>query len=271
MLKFICPVCGEFLCRENRAYICKNRHSFDIAKQGYVNLLQSNQSKLKRHGDDKLMINSRFDFLNKGYYEPLLDRLCKCCEKYLPDRADIIDAGCGDCYYSSGILERCSGRQFNIFGVDISKDAVIRASKRNAEIRLAIGSVFSLPFPDGGADAILNIFSPFAPDEYRRILKRGAYLFRVVPLENHLYSLKEKIYDTPYRNTVAPFECEGFEIEESIELKYIMHIQGEDDVEALFKMTPYYYKTSITDQRKLSGLQELDTEAEFLLLAYRRL
>lgn len=271
MLNFSCPVCGKILFSNGKTYKCENGHSFDIAKQGYVNLLQSQQSRLKRHGDDKLMIKARNEFLNKGYYEPLLNELCNSAEKYLPNCADIIDAGCGDCYYSYGLYDKLFDKKIEIAGIDISKDALIFASRRNKDIKLAVGSVFSVPVPNNCADAVLNIFSPLASDEYLRILKKGGLLFRIIPLENHLFGLKEKIYDEPYKNDIPDFELGGFALLENIEVKYSLEINNQTDIDNLFKMTPYYYKTSINDQSKVSDLKQLKTPAEFSILIYGKL
>lgn len=270
MLKFSCPVCGNFLYQDDKTYKCERNHCFDIAKQGYVNLLQSQQSHLKRHGDDKLMIKARYDFLNGGYYAPLMKTLCNTVDNYLQDKASIIDAGCGDCYYSSSISDRLSGRNFDIAAVDISKDAVIFAAKRKSSIKLAIASVFSMPFADSGADAVLNIFSPFALDEYRRILKQGGFLFRVIPLENHLFGLKEKVYDKPYKNPAEELNINGFKLAEKSDVKYTLELNDSESIDNLFKMTPYYYKTSKKDQEKLNGLEHLQTPVEFSVLVYQR-
>lgn len=70
-MSFRCPVCSDELCKKEKVMLCPNGHSFDIAAKGYVNLLLNNSSGAKRHGDDRLMINARRDFLSKGFYEPL--------------------------------------------------------------------------------------------------------------------------------------------------------------------------------------------------------
>lgn len=271
MLNFSCPVCGKFLYSDEKTYRCENRHSFDIAKQGYVNLLQSQQSKLKHHGDDKLMIKARREFLNRGYYKPLLKELIKTADKYLAGNSTIIDAGCGDCYYSSGVYENLAHKKFDILGVDISKDALIYGAKRSANIQLAVGSVFSLPFCDDCADAVFNIFSPLSTDEYKRILKCGGLLFRIIPLEYHLFGLKEKIYDKPYTNEAPQLQLDGFKLLENIEVKYDLELFDGKSIENLFKMTPYYYKTSAKDQSKISKLTYLKTPVEFSLLIYKKL
>ena len=270
MLKFCCPVCKEELNLDGRTYKCINNHCFDCAKQGYVNLLQSNKSKSKRHGDDKLMIEARTRFLNTNFYKPLCDLMCELLKKYVPQNASVLDAGCGDCYYTEKIEKALADRNASVVGVDISKSALIAAAKRSKQINLAVASVFSLPVGDLSCDAVLNVFSPFAPKEYARVLKSGGVLLRVIPLENHLFSLKKAIYDNPLKNPEESTEIDGFTLAESQELKYSIELKSNEQIESLFKMTPYYYKTSRTDQQKVEKLSTLQTEIEFCVLVYKK-
>lgn len=270
MLKFCCPVCKEELNLDGRTYKCINNHCFDCAKQGYVNLLQSNKSKSKRHGDDKLMIEARTRFLNTNFYKPLCDLMCELLKKYVPQNASVLDAGCGDCYYTEKIEKALADRNASVVGVDISKSALIAAAKRSKSINLAVASVFSLPVGDLSCDAVLNVFSPFAPEEYARVLKSGGVLLRVIPLENHLFSLKKAIYDNPLKNPEESTEIDGFTLAESQELKYSIELKSNEQIESLFKMTPYYYKTSRTDQQKVEKLSTLQTEIEFCVLVYKK-
>lgn len=271
MLNFCCPVCKEELKLDGRTYRCINNHCFDCAKQGYVNLLQSNKSKSKRHGDDKLMIEARTEFLNTDSYKPLCDLMCELLQKYIPKNACVLDAGCGDCYYTEKIEKALADKNASIAGIDISKFALIAAAKRSKNIRLAVASVFALPTADFSCDAVLNVFSPFAPEEYNRVLKRGGVLLRVIPLENHLFSLKKAVYDNPLKNPKENTNIDGFILAESKELKYSITLDDNREIESLFKMTPYYYKTSRTDQQKLEKLNSLTTEIEFCVLVYKKL
>ena len=121
MSEFICPVCKTELIKSEKSYVCSGRHNFDISKDGYVNLLMSQQSSLKRHGDDKVMVRARRDFLSQGHYDTLRDAICDTVKTYSQDNGVIVDVGCGEGYYSQAVSQN-----FNcIFcGVDISKDAL---------------------------------------------------------------------------------------------------------------------------------------------------
>ncbi len=105
MTDLICPVCGCSLHRVSNSLRCENRHSYDIARQGYVNLLMSNKSSLKHHGDDKLMVNARRDFLDRGYYAPLGDAVVRAVLDCADPAPHIADSGCGDCWYTVRVCD----------------------------------------------------------------------------------------------------------------------------------------------------------------------
>ena len=272
MIDFICPVCGKKLAELEKLYKCENGHCYDKSKFGYVNLLQSQKSSAKRHGDDRVMVRARRDFLGGGYYGFLLDFLCEITDKYLQSGNAVLDAGCGECYYSAGMKRYLGNAGKNVFfaGVDISKDALEFASKRKSDIPLAVASLFDLPFADESFDAVLNIFSPEAYDEFHRVLKKSGCLIRVIPLKKHLYDLKAAIYDRPYLNDVPDTEIAGFSLVKTSQTKAQIRLDSNEAVQNLFKMTPYYYKTGKDDQQKINGLAEFSTQAEFEIRIYKK-
>ena len=264
MDRFLCPVCGQKLTDEGKTLRCPYRHAFDKSRRGYVNLLLS--SSRGRHGDDKLMVRSRTAFLDKGYYAPLADRLTGICVRLDPEV--LIDAGCGEGYYTSRIAEALPGCA--VLGLDISKDAVDACAARCRGAHLAVASTSAMPVADGCADAVLNVFSPLFPEEFRRVLKPGGRLIRAVPLERHLHELRAAVYDEPYDNPPPEIPVPGFRLESSEELRYGFLLESNDDVLSLFRMTPYFYKTGRADQEKLEKLEKLRVSAEFGILTYVR-
>jgi len=268
-----CPICGKALQSKEKSMICENRHNFDIAKSGYVNLLMSNQSGSKRHGDDKLMVRSRHDFLEKGYYEHLLHAVFEAVLAEVSHGCVILDAGCGECYYTSYIYNHLleSGIPCSIAGVDISKAALSLGAKRNKSLELAVASVNHLPAADNSCDIILSIFAPCAEREFLRVLRDCGKLIRAVPLERHLWSLKSAVYDKPYENETEVFELEGFKLNSLCRVCRKIVLPCNEDIINLFRMTPYYYKTGIKDQQKLASLKVLETETEFGVLVYEKL
>lgn len=268
-----CPVCSAPLERIERTYRCQSGHCYDIAKQNYVNLLMSNKSSDKRHGDDKLMVQARQEFLDKGYYLFLREEICRLAVEHCPDTVDVLDAGCGEGWYTSALrtaLER-AGKSCEVLGVDISKQALMYAGRRDKALALAVASISSLPVADESCDLVLNVFAPDSPAEYRRVLRPGGLLMRVLPMERHLYGLKAAVYDSPYLNPPAVYAPEGFELVSRSDLRKTIHLNSTGDIQKLFMMTPYYYKTGRSDQAKLDKLTELDTETEFSVVFLRRL
>ena len=272
MSNFICPVCGEELITNEKSLSCKNNHNYDLAKSGYVNLLLSQQIKAKHHGDDKLMVRARQAFLNKGYYAPLLENILEMTAKYANPGCRILDAGCGECYFTANIRGHLINRQADpqMFAVDISKDALSAGARRDPNIELAVASVFRLPVRDNSCDMLLSIFAPFCGVEFRRVLHADGIMIRAVPLERHLWSLKSAVYASPYENETDGAAPEGFSLLEKREIRETVHLSCNEDIVNVFAMTPYYYKTGAEDQKKLRHLSALDTETQFGIFACQK-
>lgn len=271
MADFICPVCKKRLVKRDNSYKCENNHSFDISRKGYVNLFQGKNGS-KNHGDDKAMIKARTSFLDGGFYEGLREGVCALSDKYTGKNPEVVDCGCGECYYTAGIFETLSksGKSPSVAAVDISKDAVMAGAKRCKELKLAVASVFHLPFESESFDLLVTLFAPFCREEYLRVLKKGGVMIMAIPLENHLWELKQAVYDTPYKNIPQGYEIEGFELIESLEIRRKLKLDSNEQIQALFEMTPYCHKTSPEDIAKLSRLSNLEVSAEFSVLAYRK-
>lgn len=267
--EFSCPVCGNTLKKENNSMKCADGHCFDIAKQGYVNLLRSQSSSAKRHGDDKLMVKARFDFLDKGYYSALAELLCERLGEVVEPEMRLLDLGCGECWYTAQIVSRFA--QALVGGIDISKQALIMGAKRTRNISLAVASIFDIPVLDGYCDVVTSVFAPYSLEEIARVLKSGGFWVRAYPLENHLMGLKRAVYDTPYANEVDRSVPQGFELFERDELHEKIELKSNADIQNLFAMTPYYYKTSRADQQKLDKIEQLTTEIEFGVDIFKKL
>ena len=271
MPELMCPVCGQPLILEGKTYRCETGHCFDCAKSGYVNLLPPAPSG-KRHGDDKLMVKARTDFLDKGYYDPLAREIARCVADCKAEHLHIVDAGCGEGKYTVDVLSHLTeqGKTADIVGIDISKEALICAARRSKALKLCVASTAHMPLADGCADVVLNIFSPLMAEEFARVLKPDGRLICVVPLEKHLWELKRLIYDTPYENPAPAVELNGFTLIERQDLCYEIELNGGEDIANLFKMTPYYYKTGVEDQKKAESAEYLRTSIEFGVFVYRK-
>lgn len=267
MSDFICPVCKKQLNKNEKIYTCESNHSFDISKDGYVNLLMSQQSSLKRHGDDKLMVRSRRDFLAKGFYKKLCDGICEFVKSNVKDGSTIVDVGCGEGYYLNSVLE-CGN--FNSYGIDISKDALKFASKSLKNSEFAVASAFALPFSDNSVDCLLNVFAPSAYEEFYRVLKSDGVLIKAVPLENHLWNLKCALYDEPYKNKPEKRNDQLFQLVSVEEILYTIDLQDKEDIGNLFRMTPYYYKTGRTESERLLNKENMSITVHFGVELYKK-
>ena len=272
MSVFICPVCGEKLEISGKSYICPKRHSFDIARSGYVNLLMSKHIGKAVHGDNKLMVQARRDFLDKGYYAPLCGAVCDEALKYAKNGSVVLDAGCGEGYYTSAVRAAFNRSDIaaEMYGADISKVAAEYAAKRDRSVHFAAASVFHLPVASESCDLLITMFAPYCGEEYNRVLKNGGVMIMAIPSENHLWELKKAIYDTPYRNEVKPYELEGFEHIGVRRVSFTMELRESADIRSLFAMTPYYYRTGRTEQERLYALQGLTVQADLEVLTYRK-
>ncbi|MBQ8296494.1 MAG: methyltransferase domain-containing protein [Ruminococcus sp.] len=265
---FICPVCGEKLNDTGKSYVCGKNHSFDIARSGYVNLLLSKHAGKTVHGDNKLMVQARKNFLDKGYYSKLKDELCEAVRRYSRKGSMILDAGCGEGYYTAAVAEAVPGA--GIYGIDISKTAVEYAAKRCKTASFATASVFHIPAEERSCDMLITLFAPYCGEEFRRVLRDGGIMIMAIPSENHLWELKQAIYDTPYKNEVKPYELDGFALIRKKRISYRIQLDSQEDIQSLFSMTPYYYKTGKAEQQRLAALENLETQVDFELLIYKK-
>lgn len=267
---FLCPVCGQLLIENDNSFKCRNKHCFDKSRNGYVNLLINGGR--KGHGDNKLMLKARRDFLKKGYYEHLKSSLCSEIQIYSKKGTSLLDSGCGDGYYTKGICDViCEKGDGEVYAIDVSKEALIFASKICKKAKFAVASAYKLPFANNSFDIVSSLFAPLACDEFYRVLKKGGIFITAIPMENHLYKLKQAVYDTPYRNEPESTELNGFTLLNALEIKKEIQLDSNEDIKNLFIMTPYYYKTSASDQKKLDTLDTLTTETEFLMLIYEKI
>lgn len=262
-----CPVCGQPLTPDSGALKCPSGHSFDVARQHYVNLLLSNASGGKRHGDDRAMVRARTEFLDAGYYDAFRDAVTAAAAELIPRGSPVIDAGCGEGFYTSAV-RRAVGA--DMCGADISKTALIAAARRDPELTLCAAGVNRLPAADGPCAGVLNIFAPCCESEFSRVLRPGGVLIRGVPTERHLWGLKSAVYAEPYLNSPPEEELGGFELAARRDVTYNITLKSQSDIHNLFMMTPYYYKTGQRDQEKLEALLSLETELGFAVLIYRK-
>lgn len=245
--------------KEEKCYRCRNGHSFDIARQGYVNL---NLKQRKDSGDNALMIHARSEFLEKGYYQFLRDRITELLQ--LHGIQTLLDAGCGQGYYTRAfaqVVDQC-------YGVDLSKCAIQYAASHDKNGQYFVSSLFSCPFRDGSFDGVTSIFVPEAKDEIHRLLKKDGLWIEVGPGAKHLWHLKEELYEVPYENKVERENKEGFLciLEEEIHCEHRVHSWWD-----LLEMTPYRYKTKKESLERIKQIQDREVRFDFVIRVWKKL
>ena len=270
-MDFACPKCKGELVLDGNTKKCLNNHSFDRAKAGYYNLLLG--VKGGTHGDNAEMVEARRDFLSRGHYEPLADRLASLVAELTLAHGTVLDAGCGEGYYTDKVERTLSERDgvSNVLGYDISRDAVKFAAKRNRNLSLAVATSYDMPLADGSVDTVFNAFSPLAISEVARVLKAGGRFVMVYPGADHLFGLKSVIYKTPYKNEPEATEIDGFRLLSHEVLSYRITLDTPEAIRSLFMMTPYAYRTSREDRQRVLSLSEVSTEVEFIIDVYEKI
>lgn len=266
-----CPICAAPLEREGRTYRCPNRHCYDVAREGYVHLLPANKKHSANPGDDKEMANARTRFLDGGWYSPLREELCRLVLDHTGQSPAILDAGCGEGYYTSGIFSTLNnaGKSPKLAGIDLSKTALKKAARRTPEGEFAVASVYHLPVAEGAADLLLDCFAPLALEEYRRVLKPGGVFLYVVPAAKHLMEMKAVLYENPYENQEENIAYDGFDYLDVVPVEALLHL-GHDPLMDLFRMTPYTWKTPRDGVARLDGLDGLDVTAAFRIHVFQK-
>lgn len=263
----ICPVCQKELIKNEKSFICENSHSFDIAKQGYVNLLCSSHKDGSLIGDNKDMANSRRSFLQKGYFESLILAVSDFINEKEITSPAIADICCGEGYYSSYIKNKTNA---DVYAFDISKEMIKLAAKRKEDISFFVANISAIPLKSNSFDFAIHLFAPFHEKEFSRIIKNDGYILSVIPGERHLFELKELLYDTPYLNDEKAPETKELTLKDRIKVTSKVLLENSKDIDALFKMTPYYYHTKQSDKDKIAELQTLEITTDFVILVYKK-
>ena len=261
---FACPICQENLTLLENSLKCNNRHSFDLAKFGYVNLAPQ----IKQSANyDKENFQNRQQILEAGFYQAILEAVSDLLSNS-KNAKTILDIGCGEGFYSRKLQERHPDKTFYAF--DISKDSVQIAAKSelNWAVNWFVGDLARLPIKDASMDILLDIFSPANYGEFRRVLSKDGILIKVIPTENHLKEIRQRVQDQltnkDYSNQdIKNHFQEHFTILSNQTVSLTKTITAEQ-LQALLSMTPLLFRV---DQSKIdwSQLTEITIEAEVLV------
>ena len=244
-----CPLCASPLSvQTNQPWRCDNSHSFDVAKQGYVNLLPVQFKNSLQPGDDKVMVQAREAFLNAGFYAPLIQAISADIQSHRAAGSvrAIYDAGCGEGYYLRQLSALLDDPNITYQGNDIAKNAVLRAAKQAQQHALiqhqyVVASSYHLPLKSNQIDVLLQVFAPMDTAEAVRVLNTGGLWYQVVPNQSHLQEFKTHLYDTVTPH--APEPLTDVPLLKEIDVAFVLDLTSVQKSQ-LFAMTPYAHSAN---------------------------
>ncbi|MGE0970085.1 23S rRNA (guanine(745)-N(1))-methyltransferase [Klebsiella sp. WOUb02] len=262
-MSYSCPLCHAPLERRENSYICPQRHQFDLAKEGYVNLLPVQFKRSRDPGDSAEMMQARRAFLDAGHYRPLRDAI----DEFLQSRApaDLLDIGCGEGYYTHAFAAISA----NSWGLDVSKSAVRAAAKRYPQVNFCVASSQRLPFADASFDAVVRIYAPCNARELARVVRAGGWVITATPGPKHLLELKGLIYDEVQLHEQNREEMAGFTLRYEQQLAYPMTLSG-SEAEALLQMTPFAWRAKPPVREALRAQALFSCQTDFMIHCWQR-
>ena len=288
-----CPIDAKRLVLNERQLRCPNGHCYDLARQGYVNLLPVQHKRSKHPGDSKEMVAARQRFLNTGVYKPIAHTLSNLLLAAIDDISSsasggatidastpcCLDAGCGEGYYLNYILKYLSAKKDtstsrfdpDFIGLDISKEAILAAAKRNKDITWIVGTNRRLPIMAGSVDIILCVFGFHSFQGFNEILPVGGKLLLAEPGPDHLQELRQVAYPQLHKTALSKLDnafATGFkQVGEQI-LRFNTHPLPNASLRDLLLMTPHFFRAT---QEGREAAAKLDGVSLTVDVAFRSL
>ena len=278
-----CPVCRNPLFPSVDGYQCVERHNFDVARQGYVNLVLSHNKHSRAPGDDPEMIQSRRRFLGLGYYDQVSDGINQAIATVLAGLeqefdCSLLDAGCGEGFYLQRLKAALgyslgAGCAITYHGVDVSKFAVRQATQRDRGMDWFVASINDLPFVDDSLDLLLSVFSPANIPEFARILKPNGSLVFVSPGPQHLNGLREIIYPVTREHappTIIEKARQLFAPASVTRVTYPLALQNQQEIMDLLAMTPYYWNIDEETKGRVATFDHLALDVDVEIRVFQK-
>lgn len=271
-MDLICPICGSKLNTLNKSLVCAGHHCFDIARQGYVNLLTVQQKHSLHPGDTRAQVLSRRAFLEAGYYAPIAEALIAASKALtvnsneIRPSGELLDVGCGEGYYSARLAEALG---MHLTGMDISREAVRCAAGKYKNGLWLCATASHIPVADHSCDLLTSLFALTVPEEFKRVLRPEGYFLQVLAAEDHLLGLKSIIYDQLIekpKDTVP--DVPGFTLVKSVPIRFPFTVEGEQ-VENLLSMTPHVFRIGKDGAQRLRETKSLTDTASCVLNVFR--
>ncbi len=248
-----CPLDNHPMYRINNVLKCSQNHSYDYARQGYINLLPAQYKHSQSPGDNDIMVQARRDFLNTGLYVKIVDYIVQCVQQYqivkhpLSDFC-LVDAGCGEGYYTVHIADELEElypeTNISVMGFDISKTSICAATKRNKTRDWAVATNSHIPVQSQSVDCVLSLFGFPVIAEFKRLLKQGGLLITADVAPNHLIELRQCVYDTVTIKSSDVVQINDTQIHllAEVPVSYTISNLSFETVDSLLKMTPHFYR-----------------------------
>lgn len=265
-MSIVCPVCRHVLERQPRTWVCAKGHSFDVAREGYVNLLLAQQKNSPEPGDNMAMVVARREFLQAGHYQPLRDAALAL---LVPLQArSLLDVGCGEGYYTAAFTAAAA----EVIGLDISRPAIQLAARKLREVTWLVGSGALLPVADASIEVVCSVFSQLYIEEMHRVLKPGGHVLVISPAPEHLWTLREGLFDE-VRTYEADKFLAGFEGRFELCQRQLLQVPlqlTQQSLAQLLLMTPYAWKARAEKRAALERSESFTTQAAFSLMLFRK-
>lgn len=273
----ICPICNFELVVVEKSLACKNRHTFDISRDGYVNLLISRKKMPTTVGDSADMLRARRAFLENHHFKPLVDQLLDMAADILSTAptAVVLDAGCGEGYYLEQTAAHFSGRDDCYFGMDIAKKGIQMAAKRKGYGRYLVADINKkIPFADASLHLILNIFAPRNIKEFTRLLHPDGNILTVIPNQSHLASVRKQLnlinIQPDKEKDIIEKMAYGFSVKQKETVQYHLRLDNQS-LSNLILMTPNARHLSDQTWQAIKKQTSFETEACFEIFQFEKL
>lgn len=266
MHKLACPKCHQPLILDGKTYKCTHNHCYDIAKSQYINLLLNPDKSTNNPGDNKESLLCRKAHLNQGYYDVILNEVVSCIQERYHDDMHILDLGCGEGYYTARLKEQLNDS--TIYGLDISKDGIMMATKYRKDIYWIVGNSKNIPILDHSLDVITALFTVVNVEEMKRCLKDDGYIVHVTANNGHLIEFKKLIYDEIKMKSDEHIRL-PFDVDKSYDFKKTIHLKNKEDSLNLLKMTPHYYHIKKERRHVLETIDAFDVTIDIRITVYK--
>ena len=290
---WVCPLCREELIGGPGHVACSNNHTFDVARQGYVNLLTAAQRRSRQPGDTKEMVDARRRFLATGAYDRISDAIAHVVQRAGTAAASrwpgacprLVDIGCGEGHHTRRVdaalrsgIGGLDPVELEVAGIDVAKAAVALAARAHPGGSYAVASAADIPLADESVDIAVNIFGPVIADELARVVRGDGTVVIAHPGPAHLSALRTLVYDDPRPHEIKDplrHASERFARVGTMTVTFPVVVFDGPLAQDLFAMTPYRWHAPPRISTLLDAAAErpqgFETRADVIVSTYRRI